>query len=82
MLDDDTIEFFDDPRRPTRELRWAEDLLDVSRGLLHELEQFKTYLQERRKENTVELRTFRGNVRAELKSIERVFPSFTIPMRT
>ena len=50
----------------------VDDLLARCHNLLNELEQFQTYLVERKKEHTVELRHFRNSVLSELKSLERV----------
>lgn len=50
----------------------VEDLLRRCHDLLNELEGFKTFLQEQKKENAVELRQFCNSVASELKSLEKV----------
>ncbi len=50
----------------------VEDLLHNCHALLNELEAFRTFLVQRRKEHTVEIRQFRNSVQAELKSLEKV----------
>lgn len=50
----------------------VEDLLQKCHDLLNELEGFKTFLQEQKKENAVELRQFCNSVASELKSLEKV----------
>ena len=50
----------------------VEDLLKRCRDLLRELEEFKTFLVEQKKENAVELRQFYNSVASELKSLEKV----------
>jgi hypothetical protein len=42
------------------------------RMLLNELEQFQAHLKKQRKEHTVELRTFRSGLQAEMKLIDKV----------
>jgi hypothetical protein len=42
------------------------------RILLNELEQFQAYLKKQRKEHTVELRTFKSGLQAEMKLIDKV----------
>ena len=53
----------------------VEDLLARCHALLNELEEFRTFLAERKKEHTVELRQFRSSVQSELKSLEKVWVS-------
>ena len=48
------------------------DLLKRCRDLLDELEEFKSFLVEQKKENAVELRQFYNSVASELKSLEKV----------
>ena len=50
----------------------AEELLGQCYQLLSELEEFQTFLTERRKEQIVDIRQFHNSVRSELKSLERV----------
>lgn len=50
----------------------AEDLLRQCHQLLSELEEFRTFLTARRKEQIVDIRQFHNSVRSELKSLERV----------
>lgn len=53
----------------------AEELLQKCHQLLSELEQFRTFLAERKKEHIVDVRQFHNLVRSELKSLEKVFSS-------
>ena len=50
----------------------VEDLLRNCHALLKELEAFRTFLVQCRKEATVEIRQFRNSVQSELKSLEKV----------
>lgn len=50
----------------------VEGLLARCHALLGELEDFRRYLAEHKKEHAVELRQFRNSVTSELKSLERV----------
>lgn len=50
----------------------VEDLLERCHDLLKELEEFKAFLVEQKKENAVELRQFCNSVASELKSLEKV----------
>lgn len=42
------------------------------RDLLNELEEFQAYLKQQKKESSVELRTFKGGLQAEMKLLNRV----------
>ena len=57
----------------------VEDLLRNCHALLHELEAFRTFLVERKKQHTVEIRQFRNSVQSELKSLEKVRSLTTHP---
>ena len=50
----------------------VDTLLAKCHELLGELEDFRKFLVEQKKEHTVELRQFRNSVTSELKSLERV----------
>ncbi|KAL8940503.1 MAG: hypothetical protein Q9216_002790 [Gyalolechia sp. 2 TL-2023] len=50
----------------------AEDLLKGCHALLNELQSFQQYLEEQKRENTVEVKPFRNSITAELKSLERL----------
>ena len=50
----------------------VEDLLKKCEDLLDELDQFRTFLVESKKQNAVEIRQFHNSVLSELKSLERV----------
>lgn len=50
----------------------VEDLLRNCHALLTELEAFRTFLVQRKNEQTVEIRQFRNSVQSELKSLEKV----------
>jgi hypothetical protein len=50
----------------------ASDMQARCRKLLNELEQFQAHLKKQRKEHTVELRTFRSGLQAEMKLIDKV----------
>lgn len=50
----------------------VEDLLKRCHDLLNELEGFKTFLQEQKKEHAVELRQFCNSVASELESLKKV----------
>ena len=50
----------------------APDLLAECQWLLFELEQFRAYLAQHKKEQSVEVRTYRSRLRAELKALEKV----------
>ena len=53
----------------------AAGLLKRCRILLSELEAFRTFLTERRKEHAVEIRPFYSSILSELKSLEKVHSS-------
>lgn len=57
----------------------AEELLAQCHQLLSELEEFRLFLTERRKEQIVDIRQFHNSVRSELKSLERVCKPSGIP---
>lgn len=57
----------------------VEDLLRKCHALLNELEAFRTFLVQRKKEHTVEIRQFRNSVQSELKSLEKVRPLTSAP---
>lgn len=42
------------------------------RDLLSELEEFQAYLKQQKKESSVELRTFKGGLQAEMKLLDKV----------
>lgn len=48
------------------------ELLQQCRLLLGELEEFQTYIVEKRINTAVEIRSFTGNVKSELKLLEKV----------
>jgi hypothetical protein len=48
------------------------DMQQRARLLLEELEQFQTYLKEKKKEDTVHLSSFKTDVQHELKLLEKV----------
>ncbi|KAI4168397.1 MAG: hypothetical protein LQ343_006406 [Gyalolechia ehrenbergii] len=50
----------------------AEDLLKGCHELLNELQTFQKYLEEQKREHTVEVKPFRNSITAELKSLERL----------
>ena len=50
----------------------VDTLLEKCHELIGELEAFRQYLAQQKKEHTVELRQFRNSVASELKSLERV----------
>ena len=50
----------------------VEDLLTRCHDLLNELDQFRTYVAENKKQKVVEIRPFQNSVSSELKSLERV----------
>jgi len=56
----------------------VEDLLRNCHVLLNELEAFRSFLVQRKKEHTVEIRQFRNSIQSELKSLEKVrsLPSY------
>ena len=56
----------------------VDELLDKCHALLNELEQFRVFLVERKKEHTIEIRQFRNSVVSELKSLERVFDPLSL----
>lgn len=62
----------EDKEEVTPAVATVEDLLARCHVLLNELEEFRTFLAERKKEHTVELRQFRSSVQSELKSLEKV----------
>ena len=62
----------DDVVHSARENMLVEDLLRNCHNLLHELEEFRTFLTQHKKEHTVEIRQFRNSVQSELKSLEKV----------
>lgn len=57
----------------------AEELLGQCHQLLSELEEFRIFLTERRKEQIVDIRQFHNSVRSELKSLERVCKPSNVP---
>ncbi len=72
-------------------LRLRGDLLRQCQVLLNELEEFEQYLVKQKKDNGVELRHFKNNVRTEAKSLEKVCNSrdvnhreqtFTLPAKS
>jgi hypothetical protein len=50
----------------------ASDMQQRCRVLLDELEQFHSYLKRQRRENHVELRTFKSGLQAEMKLLDKV----------
>lgn len=81
MKAEDLSTFDDDSRRPDVSALdagsgdgtvLAEALVKRCHELLDELEKFRQYLAERKREHTVELKPFRNSVVAELKSLEKV----------
>lgn len=50
----------------------AADLLGRCEALLGEVETFQQFLVEQKRENTVEIRHFKSNLKAECKSLEKV----------
>ena len=64
-----------------KEKPFVENLLAKCHTLLNELEEFRTFLAERNKEHTVELRQFRSSVLSELKSLEKVL-AYRLPFYT
>jgi len=62
----------DDARLAHDETVMVEDLVQKCHGLLKELEDFRTFLVQRKKEHTVEIRQFRNSVQSELKSLAKV----------
>jgi hypothetical protein len=50
----------------------AIDMQQRCRKLLDELEEFQAYLRQQNKENSVELRTFKGGLQAEMKLLDKV----------
>ncbi|KAG9230072.1 hypothetical protein BJ875DRAFT_473224 [Amylocarpus encephaloides] len=50
----------------------ASEMQERCRTLLSELEEFSQYLKAQRKENTVELRTFRNGLQSEMKLIDKL----------
>ena len=52
------------------------------RDLLNELEEFQAYLKQQKKETTVELRTFKGGLQAEMKLLNKVGYCSQSPMCT
>jgi hypothetical protein len=57
------------------------DLLQRSRTLIAELDEFRTYLKNQKKDKGVELRHFGSCLQSEFKSLEKV-PVFNIPPTT
>lgn len=57
------------------------DLLQRSRTLIAELEEFRTYLKNRKRDKGVELRHFGSCLQSEFKSLEKV-PIFRISPTT
>jgi hypothetical protein len=53
-------------------IEMASELLEKSDALLAELEQFKQFLAEHNRADDVEFRSFRNNVAAERKGLEKV----------
>ena len=50
----------------------ADDLLTRCHQMLSELEEFKVFLSEQKKEHIVDIRQFHNSVLSELKSLEKV----------
>ena len=50
----------------------AADMQKRCRLFLDELEQFQTYLKDQKRENQVELRTFKSGLQTELRTIDKV----------
>ena len=50
----------------------VEDLLKRCHDLLNELDRFRTFIAESKKEKVIEIRQFQNSVLSELKSLERV----------
>ncbi|KAI9875218.1 MAG: hypothetical protein M1830_008734 [Pleopsidium flavum] len=50
----------------------VEDLLRNCQGLLKELEDFRTFLVQQKKDRTVEIRQFKNSVQSELKSLAKL----------
>ncbi len=50
----------------------AKATLQRCRNLVDELEQFQIYLEQNKKEHKLELRSFRNNVKSEMKLLEKV----------
>ncbi|KAL8829525.1 MAG: hypothetical protein Q9170_006127 [Blastenia crenularia] len=73
-LEDDTRELSPSPNRASSNdgTELAEDLLRRCYELLKELEVFQKYLEEQKREHTVELKPFRNSISAESKSLERL----------
>ena len=60
----------------------VEDLLKRCHDLLNELDQFRAFLAESKKQNAVEIRQFHNSVLSELKSLERVCEPSTNSTKT
>jgi hypothetical protein len=52
--------------------RLAVDMQQRCRILLEEVEQFQSHLKQQRRENQVELRTFKSSLQAEMKLLDKV----------
>ena len=57
----------------------VQDLLQKCHSLLSELEQFRTFLAERQKEHSIEIRQFHGSVQSELRSLVKVYFIHLLP---
>lgn len=57
---------------PTEVARLAAHMQKRCRLFLNELEQFQAYLKGQKKENQVELRTFKSGLQMELRTINKV----------
>jgi len=53
-------------------VKLAADMQQRCRLFLDELEQFQAYLKDQKKENQVELRTFKAGLQSEMRTIEKV----------
>ena len=70
-VEDDTGEMGPSPS-PIDGAELADDLLIRCRGLLNELKVFQEYLEQQKREHSIEIKPFRNSITAELKSLERV----------
>ena len=57
---------------PTKVAGLAADMQKRCRLFLDELEQFQAYLKDQKRENQVELRTFKSALQTELRTIDKV----------
>lgn len=55
----------------------ASDMQQRCQTLLQELEQFQAHLKQKKKQNDVELRTFKTGLQAEMKLIDKVICNFS-----